>query len=101
MLDVKKAVSSGLQYLKEIFPASQIRDVRLEEVMLTDDERYWMVTFSYILPEGVLNEEPVGTLESTVKNAFLIGMSRDKRFFKTIKLRRDDGEFFGLTNLVA
>ena len=70
----KKAVSSGLQYLKEILPGSQIRDVRLEEVMLTDDERYGLVTFSYILPEGVLNDEPLGAIESTLKNPLLFGM---------------------------
>lgn len=101
MMDVKTAVEAGRRYLSEILPASQLRDVRLEEVMLTDDERYWLVTFSYILPEGVINDEVSGALESAVRNPFLFGLVRDKRFLKTIKLRREDGEFFGLTNLVA
>src|SRR5579883_487581 len=101
MVDVKEAVASGLRYLGEILPSSQVRDVRLEEVMLTDDERYWLVTFSYIRPESVVNEKPLGTAESALSSAFLGGLVRDKRFFKTIKLRRADGEFFCLTNLVA
>ena len=100
MVDVKTAVTSGLRYLSEILPASQLRDVRLEEVMLTDDERYWLVTFSYIQPESIVNDKASGALESSVNN-LLNGLVRDKRFFKTIKLRREDGEFFGLTNLVA
>jgi hypothetical protein len=101
MVDVKTAVSSSLRYLGEVISPSQLRDVQLEEVMLSEDEKYWLVTFSYIRPEGVLNDKPSGELEASVKNAFPFNLVRDRRFFKTVKLRRDDGEFFGLTNLVA
>lgn len=101
MVDVKTAVNSGLRYLGEIISPSQLRDVQLEEVMLSDDEKFWLITFSYIKPEGVLSEKPAGELEASIKSSFPFNLVRDKRFFKTVKLRRDDGEFFGLTNLVA
>lgn len=101
MMDVKTAVSSGLRYLGEIIPPSQLRDVQLEEAVLSDDEKYWLITFSYIRPEGVVNEKPASTFEMAVNNTFPFNLVRDKRFFKTVKIRREDGEFFGLTNLVA
>ncbi len=101
MVDVETAVNASLRYLGEIIPVSQVRDVQLEEVMLSDDEKYWLVTFSFVCPENSANEKSANEFEAAVKAGFPFNLVRDKRFFKTVKLRRDDGEFFGLTNLVA
>lgn len=96
MVDVKTAVSTGMKYLGEMIPISQVRDLQLEEASLTDDERFWLITFSYLKKtEGETDEG------SQVENLFPFNLVRDKRYYKTVKLRRDDGEFFAVTNLVA
>lgn len=101
MVDVKTAVSTGMQYLSEMIPISQVRDLQLEEASLSDDERFWLITFSYLKPEVVTAEEPANEPSAQVKNLFPFNLVRDKRYYKTVKLRRDDGEFFAVTNLVA
>lgn len=96
MVDVKTAVSIGMRYLGEMIPISQVRDLQLEEASLSDDERFWLITFSYLKKtDGVADEG------SQVESLFPFNLVRDKRYYKTVKLRRDDGEFFAVTNLVA
>ena len=47
-LDVKTPIKSATTYMTEVFPDA--KDIRLEEVQLSDDERFWQVTFSYLPP---------------------------------------------------
>ena len=75
MVRVKEAVQKAQHYLPEIFEGAAGKDLLLEGVELTDDAKFWTVTFSY---------GPV--------------LDRD---FKTVKLRADDGEFVGARNGLA
>jgi hypothetical protein len=73
MVQVKEAVQRAKQYLPEIFESAAGRELNLEGVELTNDSKFWTVTFSYTPPR----ERFAG------------------RDYKTVKLRADDGEFFG------
>jgi hypothetical protein len=78
MVKVKEAVQRAQTYLPELFQTNSAEDLRLEAVELSDDSRFWSVTFSYRQPDGMLG--------------------RIDRDYKTIKLRSEDGEFIGARN---
>jgi hypothetical protein len=80
MLEVKEAVKKAKGYLPDLFFESghQIADLRLEEVELSDDDKYWAVTFSYLRTD---NPGPVSFRE-----------------YKTIRIRTEHGEFVGVRN---
>jgi hypothetical protein len=80
MLQVQDAVKRAKAYLPGLLfdTSPQIADVRLEEVELSEDEKFWAVTFSYL---------PVDTTVPIVI-----------RQYKTIRIKAGSGEFVGLRN---
>ncbi len=46
MIDVKEAVGKAATFLQALIPNAWKE--RLEEVELTEDEKYWLVTLSYL-----------------------------------------------------
>jgi hypothetical protein len=50
MVEVKKAVRIALEYASDLFSSEPVIDPRLEEVSLSDDEKLWTVTISFIRP---------------------------------------------------
>jgi hypothetical protein len=85
MVQLKEAVQQSKSYLSEIFPVSYVKDFQLEGVELTDDEKYWQVTFSYYGPE----EPPKGEPD------FATPLFKT---YKTVKVRASDGALFGVKN---
>lgn len=79
MVQVKEAVQKAKSYLPAVFESAEGKDVRLEGVELSDDTKFWTVTFSY---------DP-GRPEQ---------MAHMLREYKTVKLSAKDGEFFGARN---
>lgn len=47
MIDVGHAIFTARSYLEAIFAPEGCRNVRLEEVVLSDDDRSWKITFSF------------------------------------------------------
>ena len=47
MLDVKEAVAAAIEFIKHLYDAKALPDLRLEEVELADDEQYWFVTLGF------------------------------------------------------
>jgi hypothetical protein len=50
MIDVKRAVKAAEEYARELYPETELRHLRLEEVELSDDERRWRVTLGWVEP---------------------------------------------------
>ena len=80
MVQVAEAVQKSRTYLGEVFPSSKDQPIQLEGVELSDDGQFWYVTFSYAEPNQ-------GGVVVTTFPAF-----------KTIKMRADDGQFYGAKN---
>jgi hypothetical protein len=80
MLQVQDAVKRAKGYLPGLLfdTSHQIADVRLEEVELSEDEKFWTVTFSY-LPVDI-------TVPLVIRQ------------YKTIRIKAMNGEFVGLRN---
>jgi hypothetical protein len=74
-LEVKKAVDQARGYLSDILqvPVSQ---VLLEEVELSEDQQFWLITFSYPAPDGSPFAAVVG----------------GGRAYKVVKLQADTGK---------
>lgn len=51
-IDVKAAVAVAIDYLKFLQDeiSNEIQDVRLEEVELSEDKKYWLITLGYDIP---------------------------------------------------
>jgi len=69
MLTINDLVETAAKYLKSFFPDSD--SIQLEEIELTDDNKYWFVTLSY---EG--SDIPTST------NLWLANRSRKYKIFK-------------------
>ena len=78
MIEVKDAVGSAILFLEEMYPDDKSRDVRLEEVVLTDNEVFWLITLSF------LRKGSGSTLE--------LAMGTRKREYKQIKVNADTGK---------
>lgn len=50
MLDVQEAVEKASIYCKKMFRSSGATNIELEEVELSEDEAYWLITLSFTLP---------------------------------------------------
>jgi len=53
MIDAKRAAQAAQEYLNAIYPNMQFQNLQLEEIELTDDRKYWMITLSYLTPGGL------------------------------------------------
>ena len=51
MIDVSAAISTAKYYLESVFAAEGYKEVRLEEATLTDDDRFWLITFGFDQPQ--------------------------------------------------
>ena len=79
VVQVREAVQKAQTYLPDIFKSAEGKEVRLEGVELSDDSKFWTGTFSY----------------DPTRPEQLLPMPRE---YKTVKLRAEDGEFFGARN---
>ncbi len=71
MLDVKEAAKKASDYFAALYPAHSggfgPSDVRLEEVELTEDGQYWLITLSYPLNTGL-----AGILDTTSRREYKV-----------------------------
>jgi hypothetical protein len=79
MISVKEAVKAATQFVADMFSAENPQGLRLEEVELSQDERTWYVTLSFI--RGIT----LGAM-----SALLSGGS-EGREYKTVTIRAADG----------
>jgi hypothetical protein len=50
MLDVREAAKRASEYFAGLYSDQKIDNVQLEEVEISDDEKYWLITLSYPVP---------------------------------------------------
>jgi hypothetical protein len=89
VVQVREAVQKAQTYLPDIFPTAEGKQMRLEGVVLSDDAKFWTVTFSYELTQG---EQMIRSLNDLSPREY------SHREYKTVKLRAEDGEFVGASN---
>ncbi len=83
MVDVKEAVGKAMDYLKDMYQIDQFKDVLLEEVDLSEDNKFWNVTIGFTRPQESTSGGPMATL---------IGQSAEfKREFKVFQIDSENG----------
>src|SRR4051812_2774435 len=90
-VNVKDAVRIAVEYVRDLFAAEQLIDLRLEEVELSEDGEYWFVTLGFSRAEVQKQHDPI---ESTVTGA-LMGVLRPQtlqREFKVVKIHARSGD---------
>jgi hypothetical protein len=79
MIDVKEAVRIATGYLKQLYEPAQLHDILLEEVALSDDEKYWYVTLGFSRP--VASTNPIQALTETfMKSQGIVNQTEYKVF---------------------
>jgi len=79
-IDVKQAVKNAVEYLSSLYDSNELQDLLLEEVELSDDNRYWLVTLGFT--RRLKTTSPL--------QAF--ARSEPDRLYKLITVRADTGE---------
>jgi hypothetical protein len=79
MVDVNQAVTQASTHLRLLIPAAQ--KITLEEVEITEDDNFWLITLSFIDP----NKEDGASLAHALSG-------RPHRSYRVIKLNRKTGE---------
>jgi len=90
MVDIKAAVNSAYSYLREIqeLVGGKFEDLRLEEVELSEDKRFWHITLGYDLPVKV-------RVGSQLEEMLISQTQRKQEFqreYKLFKVNAETGE---------
>jgi hypothetical protein len=76
-MKVSQAVEVSARYLTEIYPG--IKEVRVEEVELSDDDQFWMITLGFLFP-------------ATDADRGLLNILPPRRVYRIFKIDRNSGE---------
>lgn len=83
-INIQMAVQTASNYLKSLEPfiGDEIKDVRLEEVELSEDEQFWFITLGFNRP---------------VDSAFAVIQNQTQREYKTFKIDTTTGKVKAMT----
>ena len=81
MLTVKEAVQAAEEWVRDLYPTKDLQHLRLEEVELSDDDRYWRITLGWLEPAVRLN--PL--------TAAMADVQKLPRVYKTVEVDAETG----------
>jgi hypothetical protein len=50
MITVKEAAQAAEKWVRDLYPQTDLEHLRLEEVELSEDERFWHITLGWVEP---------------------------------------------------
>lgn len=79
IIDVKAAVTAAFEYLNFLQDkiSNELQDVRLEEVELSEDKKYWLITLGYDVP--IRNQTAI---EKIMMTSYSPSLKREYKLFK-------------------
>jgi len=91
-IDVRGAVFAAREYLKSVMALlteseEQIKDLRLEETELSEDEKYWLITLSYDIPVPAYRDYLRGLIDTSSDV-----QTKYERHYKTFKIETQTGQ---------
>ena len=89
MIEVKGAVKIAVDYLRELY--GQLEDEMLEEVSLSDDEKYWYVTLGFSRPI-FLKESIFGPTPGAMTAAGVVKPIKYQREYKIFQIDSATGK---------
>lgn len=64
MIEVKDAIVAAMKAAKEYYKDQQLENLALEEVELSEDERYWHITLGFDVHQEEKNQDVKDLLET-------------------------------------
>ena len=93
-IDVRKAVELARGYLIDVIVEEVLPPIpgaiRLEEVEISEDGEFWLITFSY--PDSLIGESDVDPAAETIR----VLTGRENRLYKIVKLRAGTGDMVSI-----
>ncbi len=91
MIDVKEAVKVAHDYTRELYKdygVGEVDPITLEEVELTDDERFWLITL------GMYRSELPTTTGPALPADAIAGrlLAKREKEYKIVKIHADSGK---------
>ena len=94
MIDVKQAVKKAMEYLHEMYDAADFKEVLLEEVELSEDDRYWNVIIGFSRRQVSTAEGPmaslVGPSEQFKREFKVFGIDAESGIVRSMKTKKSD-----------
>jgi len=91
MIDVKQAVAVAYDFFRSLYSNdSHVSNTHLEEVEISDDGKYWLITLSYFheqTPPLSTLRQPLSTLNSPWQNP-----PRQNKEYKIFRINAETGE---------
>ena len=89
MIDVKTAVSKAFEYIRELMPEAELKDLRLEEVEFDEEKEHWCVTLGFDTGKVVKrNSSPGGLFAETIQEP--------QRSYKELRIDQESGKFISM-----
>jgi geranylgeranyl pyrophosphate synthase len=88
MVNVKEAVGIAFQYMNDLYDTTKFHDFLLEEVELSEDGRWWLVTIGWSRathPDEVIQTPMTNTILGQSKIQY-------RRTYKVFKIDATNGE---------
>ncbi len=88
MVDVKQAATVATSYFMELMGGTdKIIDILLEEIELTEDERFWLITLSALVPtpKEAIDATSMGVI------AAIMQVPKWRRIYRIFKINTDTG----------
>lgn len=98
MINVQQAVANAKKTIRELDEEEQFRDLRVEEVTLSEEENAWLVTLGYFRKRdmsyafkglGLIQEDKGASWENRVYKELVIDAETGN--FKGMKIRKVEG----------
>lgn len=90
MIDIKTAVNAAYEYIKSLqeMMGSSLGDLRLEEVELSEDKSFWLITLGFNIPK----KPPKSRLEDLIPMSLASTSVLYEREYKLFKVNSQTGE---------
>ncbi|MEH2277748.1 MAG: hypothetical protein V7K40_23900 [Nostoc sp.] len=90
MIDIKTAVNAAYEYIKSLqeMMGSSLRDLRLEEVELSEDKSLWLITLGFDIPK----KPPQSQFENLIATSGAFTTVLYEREYKLFKVNSQTGK---------
>lgn len=91
MIPIKEAAQQAAEFCQQLFPDAQ--DILLEEVERDEDDKFWLITISYLAAAGKRAGTVVsGTMETALGTTMEQLFPRFERRYKNLRVDAHTGE---------
>ena len=92
MIDVKQAVKTAIQSIKNFYEEKELKDLALEEVEYASENKMWLITLGFLVPDKnpkksislLLNEDT----KEYIRKYKILKIDEETGKFQSMKIRK-------------